>query len=179
MKFIQLSTIAALAIFATAPGVSAAGLRAGGDKTEEASGRRSLYVKFAGPQGGPTVGPLVGPINTPGFGGMGMGMGMGGPRVDFNDNSESQYYNGLHNNPGRVHAYAYASDNDSYDDDDSYDDAPRRPRPTSGYAYGRAHSRGHGGDVEAYCSKFKTRQACHAHDHDQCGWDDSRGCHSY
>ena len=72
MKFIQLSTIAALAIFATAPGVSAAGLRAGGDKTAEdqSGGRRSLYVKFAGPQGGPTVGPLVGPINTPpGFGG--------------------------------------------------------------------------------------------------------------
>ena len=98
MKFIQLlSTIAALAIFATAPGVSAAGLRAGGDKTEEASGRRSLYVKYAGPQG-----ELVGPINTPGFGGMGIG-----PRVDFNDNSESQYYN----NPGRAHAYGYAYDN--------------------------------------------------------------------
>lgn len=50
MKFIQLlSTIASLAIFATAPGVSAAGLRAGAggdavDKKDEASGsgRRNL-----------------------------------------------------------------------------------------------------------------------------------------
>lgn len=51
MKLIQLSTIASLAIFATAPGVSAASLRATRtldskqDTNDDEQARRSLYVK--------------------------------------------------------------------------------------------------------------------------------------
>jgi hypothetical protein len=30
-----------------------------------------------------------------------------------------------------------------------------------------------------FCRQFKNEADCHAHDHETCGWDDSRGCHSY
>ncbi len=136
MKFIQLlSTIASLAIFATAPGVSAAGLRARVDRTEaeEASGRRKLYVKYALPKevpgmsgmhygmpgtvpGMPT-GPLVGPINTPsGMGGPGGPGGfpgmpgtMGVPRGEY----ASGYYNdGSYDYDNYGDNYDYGYDND-------------------------------------------------------------------
>ena len=72
MKFIQLlSTIASLAIFATAPGVSAAGLRAGVDK-EEASGRRNLQGMMYGVPG--QVPGMPGMSGMPGMPGMHYGM---------------------------------------------------------------------------------------------------------
>ena len=154
MKFIQLlSTIASLAIFATAPGVSAAGVRASVDKTaDQSAGRRKLYHR-----GHPHRGPR-GP------------RGPGVP-VDFNDSSESQYYNQMYN-----HGYGGGY----YEGD--YEDYANPGYNGYEYEYGgpsRSHGGGHGGDADAYCRKFKNERACHAHDHDSCGWDDSRGCHSY
>jgi len=73
-----------LAIFATAPGVSAAGVRASVDKTadydQSAGGRRKLYHR--GRQH-PHRGPR--------------GPGVPGVPVDFNDSSESQYCNQMYN----------------------------------------------------------------------------------
>ena len=99
MKFIQLlSTIASLAIFATAPGVSAAGLRAGVDK-EEASGRRNLQAVIYGLPG--QVQGMPGMSGMPGMPGMHYGMpgtvhGMPtGPNM-YSD--ESSFYNRKYNN---------------------------------------------------------------------------------
>lgn len=115
MKFIQLlSTIASLAIFATAPGVSAAGVRAGVDKTAEdqsAGGRRKLYRKHGGPRG-----PRGVPQGVP---------------VDFNNDSESQYYNQIYN-PGHGGGY-YEGDGDNYYDNDYGNDSDWGGHAVNGY----------------------------------------------
>ena len=160
MKFIQLlSTIASLAIFATAPGVSAAGIRAGVDKGEDNSGRRKLYRKHRygphAPRGVPT-----------------------GVPVDFNNHSESQYYNRKYNN-GHGGGY-YEGGGEDY--------AYPRYRSYQAYEYGgpsRGHSRGHGvgcgngEDADTFCSQFQDEGECSRFDHCTCNWDDSRGCHHY
>jgi len=112
MKFIQLfSTIASLAIFAAAPGVSAAGLRAaGGDAVDkgdeaEASGKRSLYVKqerYGEPE---TVEGMPGPEND------NVVPGIQGATANFDDGDEDEYYNNMYNH-GNGRAYAYTSDGD-------------------------------------------------------------------
>src|SRR5210317_559496 len=110
MKFIQLfSTIASLAIFATAPGVSAAGLRAGagGDAVDkkdeaEASGKRSLYVKLEHYGEPGTVEGMSGP-------GMSDNVvaGIQGVAANFNDGDENKIYNNMYNDErGRADAYA-------------------------------------------------------------------------
>jgi len=117
MKFIQLlSTIAALAIFATAPGVSAAGLRAGagGDAVdkgeEEASGRRSLYIYSGAGNPGQVsdimkqVQGMLGPDNAV--------PGIQGVAANFDDEDEDKFYNNKYND-GNDRAYVYAHDGDS------------------------------------------------------------------
>ena len=107
MKFIQLlSTIASLAIFATAPGVSAAGVRASVDKDkaaeEQSGGRRKLYGRYHG---------------------------HGGVPVNFNYNSQAKYYNQMYN-----HGYGggyYEGDYEDYDYE--YGGAPSRGYGGGGY----------------------------------------------
>jgi|SRR5210317_1739385 hypothetical protein len=171
MKFIQLlSTIASLAIFATAPGVSAAGLRATGDardRAEEASGRRNLQ------------GMMI-------YGMPGQVPGMPGPHRNGNNHPHYGEPGTVYGMPGGPHNYAsgYYGDEGGYYGDEDYQGYGGGHGHDYDYEYGRAHSRGHrggggGGDAAAFCRKFKTRPACRAHDHESCGWDDSLGCHSY
>jgi hypothetical protein len=116
MKFIQLSTIiASLAIFATAPGVSAAGLRASVDK-EEASGRRSLYVKYGMPSQVPGM---------PGMSGMHYHYGMPGTVPGMptgpNDFGPGYYDYGDEGDDNFGDNYDYDDDDDDYDYDNSGD----------------------------------------------------------
>jgi hypothetical protein len=107
MKFIQLlSTIASLAIFATAPGVSAAGLRAGagGDAVDkkdeaEASGRRNLQGMIYGLPG--QVPGMPGMSGMSGMSGMHYGMPGTVPGMPTGPNmysDESSFYNRKYNN---------------------------------------------------------------------------------
>ena len=172
MKFIQLlSTIASLAIFATAPGVSAAGLRAGagGDAVDkkdeaEASGRRNL-------QGGMMYGlpgQVSGMPGMPGMSGMsGMHYGMPGTVAGMPTGPN------MYTPPAAYYDYG---DEGNYGDNYDYDDEDYDYDNSGVYSGGG----GNGGDADDFCRKFKTRPACRAHDHDTCGWDDSQGgCHSY
>ena len=166
MKFIQLlSTIASLAIFATGPGVSAAGLRAAGVDNGEypSSGRRSLYVKHHG-----RPGAFPGQPGT-------MGVPAGGYAGDYyNDNNQAKYYNQMYNNG---HGGSY------YEGDDEYYAYPAY-HGYEAYEYG-GPSRGRGGgcgdgeNADDFCSQFKNKGQCGLYDHCTCGWDKSLGCHSY
>ena len=99
--------------------MSAAGVRAGVDKTAEdrSGGRRKLYRRHGyrnhghGPHGVPQ-----------------------GVPVNFNDENEASYYNEIYNNQGRAHAYAY----DNYDNygegygggpGSGYSSTPAPPKP--------------------------------------------------
>jgi hypothetical protein len=145
-----------LAIFATAPGVSAAGLRAGVDK-EEASGRRNLQGMMYG---------LPGQVpGMPGMSGMHYGMPGTVPGMPTGPN--------MYTPPAAYYDYG---DEGNYGDNYDYDDEDYDYDNSGVYSGGG----GHGGDADDFCRKFKTRPACRAHDHDTCGWDDSQGgCHSY
>ena len=175
MKFIQLfSTIATVAIFATAPGVSAAGLRAAGSdavderdtSTEdmayqsktEYSGRRNLQAIM----GGPMVGAIYTPGTMEGAGWYGPGpaatAGGYGSAIDYDNSSENYFYNRKYNHGYGVGGY--------------------------GEYKNRGH-RGHGGHPNNrnwFCGQIQTQDECEQHDRDhQCGWDEHHypRCHVY
>ncbi len=151
MKFIQLlSTIASLAIFATAPGVSAAGLRATGDagdkREEEASGRRSLQGMIYGLPG--QVPGMPGPKGVPG-GMPGMHYGMPGtvPGMPTGPN--------MYTPPAAYYDYGDEGNfGDNYDyDDDDYDYDNSGDYSDSGNNYSNGSRSGN-------CCKSTQTQGC-------------------
>ena len=233
MKFVQLSTIASLAVFAAAPGVSAAGLRAHDNrsavnKEEETTGnsdRRKLYGLPTGQRMGIPPGMFphgVFPGESQTYG-VPNGQNFGIPAHMGMDNTfpGGDLYRPSAGNNGIPPAFEDLRHQKTY--------SPETNQHQSGYVtvskpvlreYCRYlsnlssarcnstpectnycasdsvtvsapvyqdwkdwqdshHNGGEGHDDNQKCAKFGTEQACHAHHHWGCGWDNSLGCHPY